>query len=267
MLERVRSFVPPKLWPYGYHLYALTQYLKRDGFRDLKRNRELAGRYSGQRAFVVGNGPSLKGMDLSRLRGEHVITVNSFFRHAARFGLTPLAHLFIDPSYANQLSGDLAEFARLRAPSTLVFTQLEASEVVRRHLPDSYFLFSAGSLEANHNLDISRPIPSVQTVTLAALIVALHLGFGPIYLIGCDMDYLAHVESVSPLRVKVPHFYDDEIEVVSSEFDYPGFIQAIWRMFEGYRQVRDLAPPERIYNAGVGGYLDAFPRVDFNSLF
>jgi 6-hydroxymethylpterin diphosphokinase MptE-like len=269
MFEKLRPFVPPRLWPYGYRLYTLSQYLKLDGFRDLRRNRELAGRFSGRRAFVVGNGSSLKRMDLTPLKGEHLITVNSFFRYAAGFGLTPLAHVFLDPAYAKQLSGDLAQFAALRDPSTLVFAHLEAREVVRRHLPDAYYLFTAGSIDANRNLDISRPIPSLQTVTLAALLVALHLGFGPIYLIGCDMDYLSNVQSVSPLKVTVPHFYDDEIEVVSSDFQtYPDFVQAIWRMFEGYRRLHDLlAPGQAIYNAGVGGLLDAFPRVDFKSLF
>jgi hypothetical protein len=84
------------------------------------------------------------------------------------------------------------------------------------------------------------------------------------------MDMLSHVVGVSPLRVRLNHFYDQEQpEIVEMrQFDYPGYGQAIWRMLLGYRLIGErLAPEQHIFNAGVGGLLDVFPRVEFESLF
>jgi hypothetical protein len=267
MFERLRPYVPPKLWRHGYHAYTLSQYLKHDRFVDLRRNRELRGKFAGQRGFVIGNGTSLNRMNLRHLANERVFTVNRFFRHAPE--VRPACHLFMDPAYFGPLEADLEAFAATRDPSTICFAPLEYRDVMRKHLPDSHFLFNSGDMEVNRSFDVSGPIAWVQTVTLSALIVALHMGCSPIYLIGCDMDFLNCVQSTNPLRVVVRHFYDEnKVEVVESGYDYPGYIQAVWRMFDGYRQVKEyLAGDRPIFNAGVGGYLDVFPRVDFESLF
>ena len=37
------------------------------------------GSWSGRRCFIVGGGPSLKGFDFERLRGERVIAINKAF--------------------------------------------------------------------------------------------------------------------------------------------------------------------------------------------
>ena len=62
----------------------------------LDRNKELVGKYQGRRCFVVGNGPSLKNQDLTKLKGEVVFTVNWMMRSPLFDTLKPTYHVIID---------------------------------------------------------------------------------------------------------------------------------------------------------------------------
>ena len=266
----VEPYVPPKLWGKAYHVSALLQLLQHGGIGELRRNGRLRNRFQGKRGFVVGNGPSLMQMDLTRMRGEPTFTVNSFFRYAEERGVRAVAHCFTDPFYFAEPLTDLRDFAASRDPQTLCFVPLEYEHVVRPIIPDAHYLLMAGRIENNRNNDIARVIPGLQTVTLAALLVCLHMGCSPVYLIGCDTDSLSHVVGVSPLRIRENHFYDQNEPVIVDvpHFDYAGYSQAIWRMLLGYRLINErLAPGQKVYNAGVGGLLDVFERVEFESLF
>ncbi|MGO7205050.1 hypothetical protein ACCT30_28245, partial [Rhizobium ruizarguesonis] len=74
------------LLPYGVH--ELKRRLKNrhkfsaDVASSLAENTQLAGLHAGQRCFILGNGPSVKGLDLSRLQGETVITVSNGYLHS-----------------------------------------------------------------------------------------------------------------------------------------------------------------------------------------
>jgi hypothetical protein len=266
----VEPYIPPKLWGKAYWMTALLQIIQHDGVRELRRNAALRDRLRNRRGFVVGNGPSLTRMDLTRLRDEHIFTVNSFFEHAERLRLRPVAHCFIDPVYFVPPFADLRQFAATRHPDTICIAPLEYENVVRPIIPDAYYLLMAGRIENNSNHDITRVVPGLQTVTLAALLVSLFMGCSPVYLIGCDMDLLSHVVGVDPLRIRENHFYDQEEPVIVTVpyFDYAGYGQAIWRMLLGYRLIKErLTPDQRVLNAGVGGLLDVFERVEYDSLF
>ncbi len=263
--------VPPLLLGKGYLLRSAVHLGLQGGARELHRNRALRATHGGQRCFVVGNGTSLLKLDLTLLRGESIFTVNTFLDHQDQYGLRSFCHLLIDPLYFDPAHDGLRTLRRAgeaRRDGTLLFAPLEFQRVVEENAPGSNYLFFSGKLEWNRNLDISRTLPRLQTVTLAALAVAMDLGFSPIYLIGCDMDFLGDVVATGPLRVRVRHFYEDEGDgIVSSPFDYEGFCRAVVRMLAGYRILRDRRGGTRIYNAGAGGLLDAFERVDYATLF
>jgi hypothetical protein len=119
------------------------------------------------------------------------------------------------------------------------------------------------------DIDITRPLPLPQSVTLIALVVALYLGFRNIHLLGCDHDGFLHV-------YESRHFYDENKDVLVKkgynewyQRDLGEQFRAAYNLWLQYKVIRAYAQKNgiNIYNATEGGYLDVFPRVDFSSLF
>ena len=118
------------------------------------------------------------------------------------------------------------------------------------------------------SLDLTRMLPGIVNVVPVALMLAMHLGCSPIYLLGCDHTFLANVGELS-------HFYQGatitgsrRAHQINLERGYLGAIreaQTLWRSYIGlhrYAQSRSI----EIINATPGGLLDVFPRADFNQV-
>jgi FkbM family methyltransferase len=128
--------------------------------------------------------------------------------------------------------------------------------------------------------DASLGIRGAGSVTGAAIQLAFHLGFDPIYLVGCDVSYSIPdtVIQEGPDRFGngVGLFLTSTRDDDANHFD-PRYFGAgrrwhdpnVKRMIEGFQQCRDGAEQagRRILNATVGGQLEVFERVSFRSLF
>lgn len=271
--QAIAPFVPPALLAKAVVAGSTAaEFLRNGGLGELRRNAELRHRYAGRRCFVIGNGPSLKQMPLERLRGEAILTVNDFLLHAPP-GLTPLCHTIIDGAYF----GDGPERATLTgtaervSPETMTFFLLQHRRHVEGLYRDPRFVLAVGDIDTNRNGDLTRAIPGLQTVANFSILIALYLGFSKIYVIGCDMSFLSDIVAVNPLRIRLNHFFDERdptVDLGAKGWDYASYARAILRMFDGFRFVGQLAGPgQQVFNAGVGGLLDVYPRVDFDSLF
>jgi hypothetical protein len=275
--------VPPGLagWILGAKLHELIGDTVRRYVHG--RNDEIGAlerRHAGaRRCFVIGNGPSLKGMDLRPLAGEFTIAANSFYKHpdAAAIGLKYLC--IFDPHFMQD---------QPRA--------VEWHRTVAQKLPAATMVLheSARPLVARHGLYAGREVhyarPGFQTHELRyvdfdfrrarnigmttgssiAIPLAIFLGFREIVLIGFDCNWLADTG-------KSYHFYDtheyfpefDSIDKDGRGYGYEAFLRIILREFESHRLIRAKAESlgVRILNATQGGLLDAYERADYGSLF
>ena len=239
--------------------------------------RALQNRYAGaDRCFVIGNGPSLKAMDLRPLAGEVTIGANSFYMHpsAAEIGLKFLC--VFDPHFMTD------------EPRSV-----EWHRTIERQLPDAAFLFhhSAAWLVEKHHLYSGREIYYVRsgsrtyraslvdfdfyrprnvgmtTGSSIAIPLAVYLGFKNIYLIGFDCNWLENTGASY-------HFYDrhdqfpefDSIAKDNRGMSYESFLKIIHREFESHRLIGEKAASlgVQIFNATEGGLLDAYPRVAYS---
>ncbi len=244
----------------------------------LARNARFHDAYRGKRCFVVGSGPSVRKLDLSKLRGEHVLTVNAFMKHVTRYGVVPLAHSLMDPWYFDGRDPehkDLQFIAHEADPAIEFFLPLDYRAVVEKVIPAGRrdrinYLGFAGWYPENSNARLTSHLPRLQTVTLAPALIALWMGFSEIYLIGCDLDWLSNVVATNPLRIVHRNFYEetDSVIDVGDGFEYTTYVEAIAKMFRGFHHVKESAREgQRIFNASEGGMLDIFERVAFDGLF
>lgn len=184
-------FLPPhylvfrKLWRLGFRdvtLYSLA------GTRRLAMPLLLDAFHrchAGRRCFVVGNGPSLNRMDMTRLRDEITLGANQCYLGYPEWGYQFTywgiydqyqieAH---DVDYEEQLSGHEAHFM-----------PFEYAPLLR--LPNACLVNQVWCREAAHQFsDMPDHVYRGYTVTYMLLQIAAIMGCNPIILIGADHDY------------------------------------------------------------------------------
>ena len=138
------------------------------------------GSWAGRRCFIVGGGPSLKGFDFERLRGERVIAINKSFYDV------PFADIVfgMDRPFLDWImEGKLGDNFK---------TAFEAFEGVKLWLdlsgysypPGVYSLPSAG--EIGWTKSLRDGLFHGQNSGYGALNLAMVLGGDPVYLLGYD---------------------------------------------------------------------------------
>ncbi|MEB3238279.1 MAG: AMP-binding protein [Candidatus Sericytochromatia bacterium] len=242
----------------------------------LSKNRTLRRAHAGKRVFILGNGPSLKGQDLTLLRDEIVIACNSFFHHPDLRTVAPAYWMAADPQYWENPQGTLLPLLlRLREAgvATRLFLPSGALSACQQLNPGptvSFHHFHYDyAVEDPVEIDFSRPVPPYgQNVICTAIMLALHLGAHPIHLLGCDHTWWGYTEDMYA-QSKHEHFYGGNGPTIQSFMGFAQLQQTIvvqrrqYELLLAYASERGTA----ILNATDGGLLDVFPRVRYEDLF
>jgi hypothetical protein len=124
------------------------------------------------------------------------------------------------------------------------------------------------------SLRVPSFVAAVKTVTITAIQLAVHMGFNPIYLIGCDTRYTipaSVLEDSGNRQALLSTLDDDPNHFDPRYFGYgrrwhqpnPELMVQHYQLVEAVLSARGVA----VFNATVGGDLEVFPRVDYASLF
>lgn len=236
------------------------------------RIRALKARPRGKRCFVIGNGPSLKHIDLAFLKAETTFATNGFFLMMPELSWTPTFYVVEDHLVAEDRA---AELNRLRGPiklfpASLSYVLDDSEDTIffdhrpRKKYPDGFdFSFDA---------DINTYAGG--TVTFTCIQLAAYLGFEEIYLIGVDANYsIPQDASLSGSgRVKEIDMQSDDPNHFHPDYFGKG---KRWHqpnvnvMLGAYAEAKRACDARgvKIFNATSGGRLEVFPRVPYNSLF
>lgn len=240
----------------------------------LDKNKELKNKYLGERCFIIGLGPSINQQDLTKLKNEYVFACNHFYLHRQLNIIKPAFYSLIEPIILND------SFREEVFPKTIERINFYASKnnkavflfniQYKKYIEDNnlfsgnnvyYFLFS-GSISNRMNLDMSKPNPSGTGSIFFLLSLAKYLGFKAIYIIGCDYDYI--------LTKDEKHFYKEEISCSSLKGETNLVLaKHLYTYLKRMDIMNKCIQKEgvQVFNAGIGGMTDTFPRVDYNSLF
>lgn len=222
--------------------------------------------HKGKRIWVIGNGPSLSLNDLEKLweAGEICIGFNHVYKaynrtnwRANYIGLTDTG-VIDDCKNIKEIVGDTPVFA---SDNFHRDTDVKVIGADRVHLIfDDYFPNSPCFSD-----DVVKGVYWGCTVSYdIGLQMASYMGASEIYLLGMDNSVVGGVAD------KKNHFIEDYLseelrerylrEKRISDF---GRINIAFEKAEKYSRAHDF----RIYNATRGGKLEAFERVDFDTLF
>jgi hypothetical protein len=221
--------------------------------------RQYHNKHRGERCFIVGNGPSLKQMDLSSLKKETTFGMNRIYMAFEEMGFATSYYLSMNDLVVEQCAADIQA---LRMPR---FISWRGRRWVARQ-PGLNFIYSTYT-GPGFTPDITGRVWESATVSYVALQLAFYMGFSTVYLIGVDHNF---VTQGKPNTTVVSQ--GDDPNHFNPGYFGKGFR---WQLPDletseiGYRLARDAfhAAGRQVLDATVGGKLQIFPKVDYASLF
>lgn len=181
----------------GFYLF---KYKHSNMAKILTQNSQFHNLHLNKRCFILGNGPSLKTVDLSLLSDEYVFTVNQIVRHPDFDKLKTNYHFWADPMFFKineNREEDLELLEVMRNVNTkgnkpkcffpidqyLFIKKYKLDEMLNVNFFRSKYIFFDNY---SKKIDFTRNIPGFGTVVQWAIIMAIYMGFKEIYLLGCD---------------------------------------------------------------------------------
>jgi len=271
MRQTIKQIIPQPIWQFSRDIY--------DAFRripelpaayfhpwrreSIKRLAELKDIHMGKRAFIVGNGPSLKQTDLSKLKNEITFGMNRIYLAFPEWGFTTTYLCISNDLVVEQFVEDI------NAITIPKFIAWRSHRHFSDQLPISQiptFIYTSYT-GPKFSRDVRGRVWEGATVTNLALQLAFHMGIEKAILIGVDHNFTSKGDANKTIISEgddpnhfAPNYFGKGIkwqlpDLVTSEIGYT-FAR------EGYRKAG-----REVVDATVGGKLTIFPKVDYNSLF
>ena len=289
MIRRLARLIPRRLRPLAPFAYRMTGQLTppivanaarridfelaqrptRSEAAVLARNARFKNMYAGRRCFVIGNGPSLNKQDLSPLANEITIAMNQFNKHPIIEEWKPTMFCMAEPA-------DNWDWRRLpsfleKLDAQAYFYRIEYKQIFDEHKyvdPEKvFYLKTYGGLHSwpsgRLSFDLTKCIPGCRSTAHMAIMVALHAGCSPIYLLGLDQTIYQQG------GLTQAHFYPEEVREsvapVRSQIDRLEGTLSTFRSFEALRKMA-ARDGRAIFNATAGGVLEVFERVNYEDI-
>lgn len=211
----------------------------------------------GKAGFVIGNGPSLKMDDLTKIHNLELISIASN-KISLAFKETPWRpdyYTIADPLVWTKINKSIDENIKtVHIPSHFDYKDCNAEVKYWKPLVNIF------KKELSNIFDnLSEGVFGGFTVTYKNIQMALHLGLNPIYIIGCDHYYpgdkgISTGELVENSGIH-NHFSKDYKVSGDKTISAP-----IAKMTQAYEIARLYSDKKgvKIFNATKGGYLEVF---------
>lgn len=216
--------------------------------------------HQGKRCFILGNGPSLKQTDLSKLRNEYTFGMNRIYLAFDELGFQTSYYVSVNDLVIEQCA---KEILNLNLPR---FVSWRAGKKWLSNQEDLFFLYTTYT-EPKFAKDIRNRLWESATVTYVALQLAYYMGFEEAILIGVDHNF----ETKGKANTTVVSQGDDPNHF-HPEYFGKGFR---WQLPDlemseiGYRMAKKAFENDgrKVLDATVGGKLTIFNKVEYDQLF
>nr|WP_309098437.1 6-hydroxymethylpterin diphosphokinase MptE-like protein [Fredinandcohnia onubensis] len=229
-----------------------------------KKNLELKNKHKGERCFILGNGPSLKGMDLTKIQNEKIFAVNFFAKSYLFPQIQPTYYCMLDGAFgqAKHIDDAIHILNAVNANFLLGEWAIKAFEHFDTSQKKIYYSFSSLIQYGDSTCyDFAKITTGSPNVINHCIKWALFMGFDEIYLLGCDFNQFA--------RPKQGHFYGSKPAHESNSYrrgmDLMYSSQALFDHYALEKESRKIN--SKIFNATPNSLIDAYETVDYNSIF
>lgn len=250
-------------------------------------NKKFHNIHKGKRCFILGNGPSLKNVDLSKLQKEWVFTVNDFCKIDNYRAAHTNYHFLMDSAYFDDrkdiqvnMEEVLRNYDLIGKENAVCFFPahaygfLEKNGLLNKLNVNYLFPFYELRCENKINLDICKSITIYSTVVQYAITVAIYMGFSKIYLLGCDSTMLpAMFDKVLHKKNSAIHAYDHDddeqnYEELLLKWDLSEIIFGHYKLFLGYEKISDYCEKAgiKLLNCSDPTLIMSIPRVTLKKI-
>lgn len=227
--------------------------------QSIQRMGEMKDSHRGERCFILGNGPSLKNTDLSRLKNETTFGMNRVYMAFPEMGFPTTYYVSMNDLVIEQCARDIEKLPMPRFLSWRSRRFIQTPGEIN-------FIFSTYT-GPGFSKDICGRVWESATVTYVALQLAYHMGFSEVILIGVDHNFTT---KGTPNTTVVSQ--GDDPNHFNPGYFGKGFR---WQLPDletseiGYKMARQVYEEDgrKVIDATVGGKLTIFPKADYNSLF
>jgi len=270
-MQTIKSILPGAFMQFARNTYDAVRripqlpdaYLHPWRRQSIRRLAALKDIHKGKRAFIIGNGPSLRRTDLSKLRNEFTFGMNRIYLLFPELGFHTTYFVSINDLVIEQfkdeiLAQPMPKFLAWRSHGHFSPTLQLAN------LPT--FLYTSYT-SPRFSPDVRGRVWEGATVTNVALQIAFHMGFEKVILIGVDHNFTSKGDANKTVVSQgddpnhfAPNYFGKGAKWQLPDLDTSEIGYSLAR--ESYRRAG-----REVIDATVGGKLMIFPKVDYNSLF
>lgn len=225
--------------------------------KDLEQFRNI---HHGQRCFILGNGPSLKQTDLTKLKNEYTFGMNRIYLAFDDMGFETSYYVSVNDLVIEQCANEILE---LKIPR---FVSWRAGKRWLTQQENLFFLYTTYT-EPKFAKDIRNRLWESATVTYVALQIAFFMGFDEVILIGVDHNFETKGKANTTIisQGDDPNHFHPEYFGKGFRWQLPDL-----EMSEvGYRMAKEAFDKNgrKVLDATIGGKLSIFEKIDYNKLF
>ena len=226
--------------------------------------RAMKDLYKGKHCFLIGNGPSLNEMDLTKLKNEITFGVNAIFLNFHKMNFSPTFYSVEDVFVAEDRAYEIN-----RLDGMTKFFPIDLSYCLENLSGTIYINFIRNhKYFPSFSKDCSEKVFWGSTVTYMNMQIAYYMGFTTLYLIGMDFsykipDYITGSDIISQ-EDDVSHFHPDYFGK-----GYRWHHPRLDRVIMAYKVAKEEFEKDgrKIINATKGGQLNLFERQRYEDIF
>lgn len=284
--NKIKYFLPPFIVRFLNSAKSYIEFLKcKDHVIANKKFKDI---HKGKRCFVIGSGPSVNDFDLTLIKDEILIGLNSFYIHPqfkTIFSDTNEKYMLSSPlhgpddAWTEEKWKEMLQEAELNLTKncTLFYGlnnyQPNAQEIIdKNNLFKGYkinYYFSSRVeddwyLPKLEHIDFSSNLWSASTSSVLGILLALYMGFDEIYLIGVDNSNIS-LPKDNPRFMKGGVEHENEVKISESETFSLNYFTSyhLSRTLKQYEFMNMLCVNNKIYNCSKSSMADMFPYVDY----
>lgn len=230
----------------------------------IQRLAALKNIHKGERCFIIGNGPSLKNTDVSKLKNEYTFGMNRIYLTFPEWGfptsyLASVNSLVIEQCYQDFQELEIPKFFSWRSRNLLY----PAGGNPDAH---THFLHTTYS-GPKFAQDAAKRLWEGATVTYVCLQIAFHMGFEKAILIGVDHSFATQGKANKTIvsQGDDPNHFSANYFGKGFKWQLPDLDTSELAYLRARQAYEDAG--RQIIDATIDGQLTIFPKVDYDSLW